>query len=119
MVALTIADNGPPLIIINFIMIVGTLVYNLYPEIFRRIKAKNMFHNLYDPEERQILEVIRGLKQSASVSKIASKFRELYDDEIDIAKLEQKLSDAEEAGLVQKRFTKIYDNPYLVWEITF
>jgi len=117
--ALTIAENGSPFIIITFITLVGTLVYNFYPEINRRKKAKNMYHYIYDPEERLILDVIRGLRQSATVSKIASKFKELSGNEIDIVKLEQKLSDAEEAGIILRKFTNINDNPYLVWEITF
>jgi hypothetical protein len=118
-VALSIAENGLPFIIIAFIMLIGTLVYNLYPEINRRKKAKNMYDNIYDPEERQIFDVIRGLGQSATVSMIASKFRELYGNEINIVKLEQKLFEAEEAGLIQRKFTTINDNPYLVWKTTF
>jgi hypothetical protein len=84
-----------------------------------RKNAKNIYNNISGLKDRQILDVIRGLKKSASASMITSKYKELYDNEIDIEKLEQKLSEAEEAGLIQRKLTKINDNPYLGWETTF
>jgi len=117
--ALTIAENGSTLIAATCIILLGTLLFSLYLERKRRKNAKQIYSYISNPEDRQILDAIIELKQLATAPMIASKFRELSGRDIDIETLDIKLSQVEEAGLIQRNIINVNDDPYIIWEIKF
>ena len=118
--ALTIAENGPTLITTTFIILLGTLLFNLYLERNRRKNAKHIYNYISNPEDRQILDSIIELKkQLATHIMIASKFKELSGRDIDIWTFDIKLSQAEAAGLIQRKLININDEPYTIWKNKF
>ena len=118
--ALTIAENGPTLITTTCIILLGTLLFNLYLERNRRKNVKHVYNYISNPDDRQILDSIIELKkQLATHALIASKFKELSGRDIDIETLDIKLSQAEAAGLIQRKIININDEPHTIWKNKF
>jgi len=58
-------------------------------------------------------------KKPSNQSQIAQKYRELSGEDIEPETLHEKLEQAETAGLVERKITNIYDEPYIHWKPIF
>lgn len=115
-VALTIADNGVILIEIATMLLIGISFFSLYLSISRRKSARHAYNQISDLRERQILETVKTLKEQANESNIASKYKEISGEDIDIKRLHKILVEAEEAGILERRITNKNDEPYMYWK---
>jgi len=118
--ALTIAKNGPKLIMITGALLIGTLIISLYQDRNRRRGIKHAFTHLYEPVDLYIIDAIKALTKEVAIEyKIASKYKELSGNEIDMEELKKKLNEAEEFGLIQRKLISINNKPYITWKLTF
>ena len=93
----------------------------IVPEKWNKMKkARNIYSQISDPEDRQILDAVKALrKETASEFAVASKYEEMTEKEIDIVRLHTKLTEAEEAGLIERRMINRDDEPYISWKPNF
>ena len=91
----------------------------LNSDLSTHIIARARDNQISDLRERQILEAVKALKDQANESNIASKYKEISGEDIDIKRLHKKLVEAEEAGLIERRITNRNDEPYISWKPNF
>jgi len=119
-VSLTIAKNGPTMITITATLLTGVLTISLYLETKKKNNAKRTFSQISDPEDRNIIDSIKALeKETATETKIASKYKEITGKDIDPERLYNKLKEAEEANIIKRKIININDEPYMTWKLTF
>ena len=119
-VSLTIAKNGPTMITITAVLLTGVLTITLYLETKKKNNAKHTYSQISDPEDRNIIDSIKALeKETATETKIASKYREITGKDIDPERLQNKLIEAEEANIINRKIININDEPYMTWKLTF
>ena len=119
-VSLTIAKNGLTMIKIAATFLIGILLISFYFEKMKERTAKNIYSQVSDPEERNIIDSIKALKNDvASESKIALKFKEITGKNIDQQRLRSKLHDIEQVEIIKKKIINLNDEPYLTWKLLF
>jgi hypothetical protein len=108
------------MITLSTTLLIATLIFSLYLKIKKAKHAKLAYTNVSDHEDRQIIDSIKSLrKEIATESEITLKYKEFTGKDIDPEMLQKKLIEAEEAGIIRKKITKINDNPYVTWDINF
>jgi len=119
-ISLTIAKNGPIMIMITAVILTGVLTITLYLETKKKNNAKHTYSQISDPEDRNIIDSIKALeKEIATETKIATKYREITGKGIDPERLHNKLMEAEESNIINKKIININDEPYMTWKTRF
>ncbi|MFX0136543.1 MAG: exosortase/archaeosortase family protein, partial [Candidatus Hodarchaeota archaeon] len=94
-ISLAIART-PMLIILTTLLLIITLLINLYFKHTHRNHAKLAYIKITDPEDHQIIESVNTRNSNiVSEAEIASKYREFTGNNIDFKTLQKKLSEAE------------------------
>ena len=118
--ALAIAENGPILITVTGGFLIGSLIFSLHLETNKRRGAKNTYLRISDSEDRKILEAVKDLKRElGNEYNIASKYKDITGNDIDLERINMKLTEAEKAGIVEREIININDEPYIIWKIKF
>jgi len=119
-ISLTIAKNGPTMITFTAALLTGVLTITLYLETKKKSKAKHIYSQISNPEDRNIIEAIKTFeKEIATETKIIIKYREITGKDIEPERLQNKLMEAEEANIINRKIININDEPYISWKLTF
>ena len=119
-ISLTIAQNGPIMIMMSAGLLMSVLIISLYLETKKKTNAKFIYSQLSDPEDRNIIDSIKSLeKEVATETKIAQKYLDTTGKDIDNKKLCEKLDEAEKAKIIRRKIINLNDEPYLTWKSYF
>ncbi len=116
-ITLTIAQYGTVLIAITTAIVATILILNKIKKMKRTRASLQTFNRLALPEEKAILRAAHQASQKGkpTAQSIASSYQKLSQKPIEFDALVQKLKEAEEAGLIQRKITSQDDNPVLTW----
>lgn len=116
-ITLTIAQYGTVLIAITTAIVATILILHKIKKLKQTRASLQTFDRLALPEEKAILRAAHQASQEGNPTgqSIASSYQKLSQKPIEFDALVQKLKEAEEAGLLQRRITSHDDNPVLTW----
>ncbi len=118
-ITLTIAQYGTTLIAAITSLLAVMLILHRIKRIKQSKASLQTFNKLVLPEERTILKAVNqaGQKGRSTGQSVASFYQKLSQAPIRFKTLLQKLSQAEEAGLIHREIANQEDNPILIWKI--
>ena len=118
--ALVIAGNSPTLIGITGFLIIYASFVIIRDERKKKTRAKSVYLLVSDPVDKKILQTLSSMKKDRPIeSSIASRYRELSGEDIDIEILHEKLVEAEKSDLISRKIINIDNELHIIWKTNF
>jgi len=119
-ISLTIAKNGLIMITITTFILIIIILMAFRNDIEKKTIAKYTHSQISNLDDLQIIDSIKALeKETATVSKIAKKYKEISGKDLELERLRIKLKVAENIKIIKKKIINVNDEPYISWETNF
>ena len=116
-IALVLSQNGGQLTAATSFMLIAVVVVALV-ESRKQQKARSAVYNKLSEANKQIIDAIRKTAKATTptLSNIAKTYQEITGNQMDDAKLLQKLNELEATGAIRSEITNSQDEPIKTWK---
>jgi hypothetical protein len=116
-IALTLSQNGIPLMIITTALLAIILTMAFFEKLNKETNNLKIYQKLVLEQEKSILQAVHQASHATkpTTTEIHSNYKKITGNPIEIDTLQEKLEEAEKAGLVEKDIVNLEDEPILTW----